>query len=76
MKFKDLQKGEKFITYPLPPDEDDLDDNRPFWIFMKIESVKSTNKYENEIPLRWNAIRERDGILSEMPDDMLIVHIA
>ncbi len=70
MKFKDLKKGDKFISYP-----DDDNDENPYYIFIKIDIVDGDGGYKDGIPLFYNAVKEYSGILSNMTDNMKVVKI-
>lgn len=70
MKFKDLKRGDRFIAYP----DDDLSE-KPYFIFIKTDAVESTDIYEDEIPMHWNAIKECSGVPSQMPDGMEVLKV-
>ena len=71
LKVKDLKRGDRFIVYS---DNDDWGD-RPYYIFIKMDAVESIDRYEDEIPMHWNAIKECNGTLSEMPNEMNVLKV-
>jgi hypothetical protein len=78
MKFKDLQEGEKFISWPLP--EDIEESWKPFYIFIKIAKGLSPAFPPGRMEFEYldnmvNAVRLKDGNLSNMPDDMEVLKI-
>ena len=70
MKFKDLNRGDKFIGYPHDDTQFPTLDERPYYVFIKtadLEIITTGN---------WiNAIRIKDGQHSKMPDNMEVLRI-